>query len=87
MSDAVLVALIGLAGSGMGSVLGILVSSKLTQYRLEQLEKKVEVHNKVIDRVYKLEGRTDLQDEKIEEASRRIDDLENFHKPGQEVRA
>ena len=45
MSDAVLVALIGLAGSGIGSVLGILVSSKLTQYRLEQLEKKVEVHN------------------------------------------
>lgn len=54
MSNAVLVALIGLAGSGLGSVLGILVSSKLTQYRLEQLEKKVEVHNKVIDQVYNL---------------------------------
>ena len=38
----ILVALIGLAGSGLGSVLGILVSSKLTQYRLEQLEKKVD---------------------------------------------
>ena len=34
MSEEVLVALIGLAGSGLGSVLGILVSSKLTQYRL-----------------------------------------------------
>ena len=60
MSEEVLVALIGLAGSGLGSVLGILVSSKLTQYRLEQLEKKVEVHNKVIDRVYKLEERTEI---------------------------
>ena len=87
MSDAVLVALIGLAGSGLGSVLGILVSSKLTQYRLEQLEKKVEVHNQVIDRVYKLEERTELQEEKIKVANHRIDDLENFHKPGQEVRA
>nr|WP_325242756.1 hypothetical protein [uncultured Oscillibacter sp.] len=87
MSDAVLVALIGLAGSGLGSVLGILVSSKLTQYRLEQLEKKVEVHNKVIDRVYKLEERTELQEEKIKVANHRIDDLENFHKPGQEARA
>lgn len=81
MSDAVLVALIGLAGSGLGSVLGILVSSKLTQYRLEQLEKKVEVYNKVIDRVYKLEERTELQEEKIKVANHRIDDLEGFHKP------
>ena len=81
MSDAVLAALIGLAGSGIGSVLGILVSSKLTQYRLEQLEKKVEVHNKVIDRVYKLEGRTELQEEKIRVANHRIDDLEGFHRP------
>lgn len=56
MSDAVLVALIGLAGSGLGSVLGILVSSKLTQYRLEQLEKKVQAHNRLIERTYKLEG-------------------------------
>lgn len=76
MSDAVLVALIGLFGSGLGSVLGILVSSKLTQYRLEQLEKKVEVHNQVIDRVYKLEERTELQEEKIKVANHRIGDLE-----------
>ena len=81
MSDAVLAALIGLAGSGIGSVLGILVSSKLTQYRLEQLEKKVEVHNQVIDRVYKLEERTEVQEEKIKVANRRIGDLENINKP------
>ena len=76
MSDAVLVALIGLAGSALGSVVGILVSSKLTQYRLEQLEKKVEVHNQVIDRVYKLEERTEVQEEKIRVANHRIGDLE-----------
>lgn len=76
MSEEVLVALIGLAGSSLGSVLGILVSSKLTRYRLEQLEKKVEVHNKVIDRVYKLEERTELQEEKIKVANHRIEGLE-----------
>lgn len=76
MSEAVLVAVIGLAGSGMGSALGILASSRLTQYRLEQLEKKVEVHNQVIDRVYKLEERTELQEEKIRVANHRISDLE-----------
>ena len=80
MSDAIVVSLIGLAGSGIGSVLGILVSSKLTQYRLGQLEKKVEVHNKVIDRVYKLEERTELQEEKIKVANHRIEDLER--RPG-----
>ena len=81
MSETILVALIGLAGSGAGAFGGILVSSKLTQYRLEQLEKKVEVHNKVIDRVYKLEERTEVQEEKIKVANRRIGDLENINKP------
>mgnify|MGYP001114959408 CR=1 FL=1 len=73
--------LIGLAGSGAGAFGGILVSSKLTQYRLEQLERKVEVHNQVIDRVYKLEERTEVQEEKIKVANRRIGDLENINKP------
>lgn len=80
MSDAVMVALIGLAGSGAGAFGGILVSSKLTQYRLEQLEKKVEIHNGVIDRVYKLEERTEVQEEKIKVANHRIDDLEKKQK-------
>lgn len=76
MSDTVIIALIGLLGSGVGAFGGILVSSRLTQYRLEQLEKKVEVHNQVIDRVYKLEERTELQEEKIKVANHRIGDLE-----------
>ena len=80
MSETILVALIGLAGSGAGAFGGILVSSKLTQYRLEQLEKKVEVHNQVIDRVYKLEERTELQEEKIKVANHRIEDLEQTQK-------
>lgn len=76
MSEAVIVALIGLMGSGAGAFGGILISSKLTQYRLEQLERKVEVHNGVIDRVYKLEERTELQEEKIKVANHRIENLE-----------
>ena len=76
MREPVLLALIGLIGSGAGTFGGILVSSRLTQYRLEQLEKKVEVHNKVIERVYRLEERTELQEEKIKVANHRIGDLE-----------
>lgn len=55
MSDAIIVALISLAGTLLGTFGGILVSSKLTTYRIEQLERKVDKHNTVIERVYKLE--------------------------------
>ena len=79
--EGIIVALIGLMGSAAGSLCGILVSSKLTQYRLEQLEKKVQAHNNLIERTYRLEERTELQEEKIRVANHRIDDLENFHKP------
>ncbi len=76
MSDAVLVALIGLSGSGIGSVVGIMASARLTQYRLEQLEKKVQAHNNLIERTYKLEDAQHLTDERIKVANHRIDDLE-----------
>ena len=79
--EAIAVALIGLAGSAVGSLVGILTSSKLTSYRLEQLEKRVHAHNNLIERTYKLEERTELQEEKIRVANHRIDDLEQFHKP------
>ena len=75
MNEAVTVALIGLAGSGMGSVLGVLASAKLTSYRLEQLEKRVQAHNNLIERTYKLEERTELQVEKLRYAARRLESL------------
>lgn len=86
MSDAVVVALIGLIGSGAGAFGGILVSSRLTQYRLEQLEKKVQAHNNLIERTYKLEETAEVQEEKIRVINHRINDLEEFHKPNWERR-
>ena len=74
--EAIIVALIGLAASAAGSLGGVLVSSRLTQYRLEELEKKVQAHNSLIERTYRLEERTELQEEKIKVANHRIDDLE-----------
>ena len=76
MSEAVIVALIGLGGSAVGSLIGVLTSSRLTQYRIEQLERKVDAHNKLITRTYELEKRADIADEKIKAANRRIDGLE-----------
>lgn len=76
MSDAVAVAVIGLCGSGMGSLIGALVSNKVWQYRIEQLEKKVEKHNNVIERTYKLEEENMVIDERIKVMNHRIADLE-----------
>ena len=56
MSEPILVAFITLVGSGIGTIGGILASSRLTNHRLKELEKKVEKHNKIVERTYKLEG-------------------------------
>lgn len=80
MPTEITVALIGLLGSGLGAFVGILTSTKLTSYRLEQLEKKVEKHNNLIERTYKLEEEEKITEEKIKVINHRIDDLEHFHK-------
>ena len=51
-----------LIGTLAGTFGGILISSNLTGYRIEQLEKKVAAHNNVVERTYKLEGQmTEVQ--------------------------
>ena len=62
------VAGMSLLGTLAGTFGGILVSNKLTTYRIEQLEKKVAAHNNVVERTYKLEGR-------MQEAEHDIRDL------------
>ena len=70
--------LISILGSAIGTFAGIMVNSKLVNYRIEQLEKKVDMHNKVIDRVYQLERRDAVVEEEIKVANHRISDLENL---------
>ena len=55
----IIVALLGFAGTLLGSLFGVLTAQKLTQYRLSQLEEKVNKHNHLIERTYRLEGRMD----------------------------
>ena len=54
--------------------------SALIEYRLKQLEGKVDKHNRVIERTYQLEKDRDVFKEKMEVANHRISDLEEFHK-------
>ena len=80
MNDVVIVAIISLIGTLGGTFGGILTSSKLTNYRIEQLEKKVEEHNNVVKRTYKLEEEPQAEEEKIKVINHRLEDLEKYHK-------
>lgn len=76
MDTTIIIALISGCCTLIGTFTGIATSSKMTAYRLEQLEKKVQAHNNLIERTYKLEEETALHAEKIRVANHRIDDLE-----------
>lgn len=73
MATEVIVALITLVGSAIGTIGGILITNKLTTYRLEQLEKKVDKHNGVMERTIILERDMSV-------ANHRIKDLEEENK-------
>ena len=82
MSDTIIVALLSLVGTLAGSYFASRKSTALIAYRLEQLEEKVNKHNQVVERTYRLEDNDKLMEEKIKVANHRIDDLEGFHRPG-----
>lgn len=77
METEIVIAIIGLVSSVLVQFGGIIINSKLTNYRIEQLERKVEAHNTLVERVYKLEQKDAIIDEKIAVANHRITDLEN----------
>ena len=80
MSETIIVAVISLIGTLGGTLGGIIISNRLTTYRIEQLEKKVEKHNEVVTRTFKLEEETKLLEEKIKVANHRIEDIEKEQK-------
>ena len=67
MDSTIIVALISLLGTLTGSLGGIVVSSKLTNYRIEQLEKKVDKHNNFAEKIPVLTARLDMLDKRIGE--------------------
>ena len=67
MAPELLVSLLSLAGTLIGSVVGILTANRLTNYRIEELEKKVDKHNSVVERVAILEQNEDTQWKRIDE--------------------
>jgi hypothetical protein len=76
MSDIVIVAVLSLIGTAIGAFAGILTANKLTNYRIEQLEHKVDKHNSLIERTYKLEEHCGIYEERFKAIDCRIKDLE-----------
>lgn len=74
MAETIITSILSLVGTLGGTFGGILVASKLTNYRIEQLEKQVEKHNSVVERVFVVEG-------DVKELKHEVADLKEYHKP------
>ena len=68
----IITAALALLGTGSGAYFANRKSSALVAYRLEELEKKVEKHNNLVERMYAVEERTEIQEEKIKNLEGRI---------------
>lgn len=92
MTEGVIIAII----TGLCSIVGVVITvhtgnkktaatmkeqTNLTLYRIDQLEKKQDKHNTLIERMYAVEEKVDILVERQKTANHRIDDLEEFHKP------
>lgn len=66
MSDTVLVGLLAFLGTVIGSVVSIITSNTLTNYKIEELKKQVEKHNNLIERTFRLEERESVLETKVE---------------------
>jgi len=76
MTETIIVGILSLIGTGLGGVISVMTANKLTNYKIEQLQKQVEKHNTIIERTFKLEEHAAVMDEQIKVANHRIADIE-----------
>lgn len=70
MTSEIIVAILSLVGTLIGSTSGILMAAKLTNYRIQQLEKKVDKHNNFATRIPLIEREIEILDEEVQELKR-----------------
>lgn len=78
MTSEVIVAVLALAGTLVGSLAGILTANKLVVYRLEKLEQKVDKHNSVIERVTLLERDNAGQWKRLDELKKDLEEIKHL---------
>lgn len=77
MSDTIIVGLFSLCGTVFGTIGGIIASSKLTVYRIKQLENKVDKHNNFAERIPVIENNIKVANHRIEDLERRVEHIED----------
>lgn len=75
MTSEVLIAVLSLLGTAFGSVTGIMAANKLTNYRIAELEKKVDRHNTIIERFALLEQDNKTQWNRIDDLRSSMDEI------------
>ena len=75
MTSEVLIAVLSLLGTAFGSVTGIMTANKLTNYRIAELEKKVDKHNTIIERFALLEQDNKTQWDRIDDLQSSMDEI------------
>ena len=73
MTDTIVIAILSLIGTMAGSVAGVLAANRLTNYRIEQLEKKGEKHNNLGERMVAVEDRAKSNSHRLDELERRAE--------------
>ena len=73
MQPEIIVALLSMLGTLAGSVIGVMTANKLTTYRIDQLEKKVEKHNNLVERMALVEASTKSAHHRLDEMREEID--------------
>ena len=73
MQPEIIVALLSMVGTLAGSIIGVLTANKLTTFRIEQLEKKVEKHNNLVERMALVEASTTSAHHRLDEMREEID--------------
>lgn len=68
MPSEIVVGLLSLCGTLIGTIGGIMTSNKLTNYKIDELKEKVNKHNDLIDRMYKVESRVTLIEDEIKKS-------------------
>lgn len=80
MTENIIISMITLAGTMITAYAGVKKFSSLTDYKLNELTKKVEKHNNLVERMYCTEKKVGILNEKISVANHRISDLEDINK-------
>ena len=75
MTSEVLIAVLSLLGTAFGSITGIMAANKLTNYRIAELEKKVDKHNTIIERFALLEQDNKTQWNRIDDLRSSMDEI------------